>query len=88
VIVDELRSEERDGLVERSARVRWSGGQGRLRFEVPPELSGPAEDGSPFLATCLLHAMRRHEDLVVDAPVAAPAAGGPAHSGHLRRVGA
>lgn len=68
VIIDDLRTDEREGMLEHSARVRWQDGAHGLRFSVQAELSSPGEDGSPYLAACLLQAMRRGEDLEVDAP--------------------
>ena len=65
MIVDDLRSEARDGGVLRSARIRWIGGELRLGVRVPATAAGPAQDASPFLAAALLPAMRRHEDLEV-----------------------
>jgi hypothetical protein len=71
VIVDRIEERELDDLLERSARLRWNGGEFRARFAVPPGLAPPEPDGSPFLAVSLLPAMAFHEDLVVDAPVSA-----------------
>ena len=88
MIVDRIEERELDGLLERSARLRWNGGEFRARFAVPPELAPPEPDGSPFLAVSLLPAMAFHEDLVVDAPVSAllvaQRRGDPAH---LPRLG-
>ena len=58
-----------DDLLERSARIRWNGGEFRLRFAVPPELAPASLDASPFMSATLLPAMAFHEDLVVDGPV-------------------
>jgi hypothetical protein len=69
VIVDDLRSREIDGDVERSARVRWRGGEHRLTIQVPAEFAISTEDASPFLAASLLSAMRRSEELHVDGVV-------------------
>jgi hypothetical protein len=69
VIVDGFEERELDGLLERSARVRWNGGEFRMRFAVPPELAPKELDASPFMSTALLPAMAFHEDLVVDGPV-------------------
>jgi hypothetical protein len=69
VIVDSLRSTELADRVERSARVRWADGELRLRIAVPAELAGPPDDASPFLAATLQLAMRRGEDLEIEAPV-------------------
>jgi hypothetical protein len=69
VIVGELRSDERNGRVERSARVRWDGGDFRLFVATPPELAAGEEDASPFLCATLLLAMRVDEDLELRAAV-------------------
>ena len=69
MIIDDLRIEEDDGTREHSARVRWDGGEQRLRFSGPAALSVKTHDGSPYLVACLLQAMRRGEDLEVAAPV-------------------
>jgi hypothetical protein len=71
VIVDDLRSHEVDGDIERSARVRWRGGEHRLTIQVPAEFAISAEDASPFLAASLMSAMRRAEELHVDGVVSA-----------------
>ena len=55
---------------------------------MPEAAAGPAGDGSPFLAAALLPAMRRGEDLELDAPVSALLLErSRAASGHLSRVG-
>jgi len=69
VILDDLRSEPLEGDVVRSARVRWEGGDLRLRVRVPEAAAGPAGDATPFLAAALLPAMRRGEDLEVEGAV-------------------
>jgi hypothetical protein len=73
VIVDSLQTVDRDGSVERSARLRWQRGEQsrQLHFSVPRVLSAPPGEGSSFLSACLLQAMRRGEDLEIDAPVSA-----------------
>jgi hypothetical protein len=71
VIVDELESRSLEGEEERSARLRWDGGELRVRIVTPSSLAGPAEDATPFLALSLLQAMRRHEDLQVEGEVSA-----------------
>jgi hypothetical protein len=71
MIVDDLRAEERDGIVEHSARLCSRAGESRLGFRVPAELRAPGGDGSPFLAAFLLQAMRLGEDLAIEAPVSA-----------------
>lgn len=69
MIVDRLtRSDTRAG-VERSARVRWNGGELVLRVEAPASHSAPGHDASPFVPPCLLPAMRAGETLEVDGPV-------------------
>ncbi|MDQ3936753.1 MAG: hypothetical protein M3340_19205, partial [Actinomycetota bacterium] len=72
MIVDELRAEASGGEVERSARLRWDGGEFRLRVTVPAELAPRHPDASPFVCTCLLLAMRLSEDLDVRGPVSEP----------------
>jgi hypothetical protein len=70
MIVDELRVDEAArGNRVRSARVRWTDGEARLRLEAPAELLAEAEDASPYLAAALQLAMRRGEDLEIDGPV-------------------
>jgi hypothetical protein len=69
VILDDLRSEDGQGQVERSARVRWSDGEFRLTIRVPEAFAPESLDASPFLCVCLLPAMRRGEDVEVRGPV-------------------
>ena len=69
MIVDRLEERDADGLIERSARLRWNGGEFRLRIAVPPELAPAELDASPFMSAALLPAMVFHEDLAVDGPV-------------------
>jgi len=69
VIVDELRSKERNGRVELSAGVHWHGGDFRLFVAAPRELACREGDGSPFLCASLLLAMQLGEDLELRAPV-------------------
>ena len=71
MIVDRLRSRELDGRVERSARLRWRTGERELRIELPADHAGPPDDGAPFLAAAVQLAMRRGEDLTIEAPVSA-----------------
>ncbi len=71
MIVDSLESRELEDEVERSARLRWDGGELRVRIAVPAILAGPADDATPFFALALLQAMRRYEDLEVDGLVSA-----------------
>ena len=73
MIIDGLRTHARDdGLVEQSARLRWSDGEFRLQVAVPPEFAREAPDASPFVCAALLLAMRKAEDLDVRGPVSAP----------------
>jgi len=76
VIIDDLRSESQEGDVVRAARIRWTGGELRLRVRMPEAASGPAGDASPFLVAALLPAMRRHEDLQVEGAVSPQLLGG------------
>jgi hypothetical protein len=69
MIVEALESRELEGTLERSALVRWAGGEVRLRTGVPVELAGDPDDASPFVPLVLLCAMQADEDLTVDAPV-------------------
>jgi hypothetical protein len=69
MLVDDLRVEEAGHRSERSARIRWKNGEFRLRFAVPAEFAAPGDDATPFLASMLLPAMLKEEDLEIDAPV-------------------
>jgi hypothetical protein len=70
VIVDDVRQSERNGLVDRAARIEWSDGDFELRVSMPPELAArDVEDASPFLCATLLLAMRRGETLELRGPV-------------------
>jgi len=71
VLVDRLDSRSLGADLERSARVRWRGGEERLFLRVPAELAAPGDDATFFLCALLLPAMRLHEDLEIDAPVSA-----------------
>jgi hypothetical protein len=71
VIIDELRSRELEGSVERSARIAWVGGEFLLKIVVPAEFSCRPEDASPLVAAALLPAMHLHEDLEIDGLVSA-----------------
>jgi hypothetical protein len=71
VIVDELQSRAVNGRVERSARLRWVGGEFRLRIEVPAGFEPPEEDATAFLLVALPLALYRGEDLQVDGAVSA-----------------
>jgi hypothetical protein len=66
VIVDRLERGETEERVERSARVRWDGGEIRVAIEVPPGFEGESGDASPFLCATLLAAMQLGEDLEID----------------------
>ena len=72
MIVDRLRTDERGERIERSARLRWDGGEFRLAIAVPAELVPTRPDASPFVCAAVLLAMRLSEDLDVRAPVSAP----------------
>ena len=67
--VDELHSKEQDDRVERSARVRFDGGDFRLSVATPQELASRDGDASPFLCAALLLAMQLGEDLELHAAV-------------------
>jgi hypothetical protein len=70
MIVDELRQKEvGEGLVERSARIRWRDGAGHLRLRAPRGLASSPHDASPYLAAGLQLAMRRGEDLELEGSV-------------------
>src|SRR4051794_641114 len=70
MLVDDLRARECPGeRLERSARVRWSAGEVRLRLTVPAQ-AADVEDDSWLLATTLVTAMRRREpELAIDGRV-------------------
>lgn len=70
MIVDDVRREPAgEDAVELSARLRWEGGEDRLRLRAPAALAVGPDDGSPWLAATLLLALRRAEDLELEAPV-------------------
>lgn len=69
MIVDRLEQRETGDRVERSARLRWVGGEFRLRVQVPPEFAVPEADASAYLIAALPLALYRHEDLYVDGEV-------------------
>jgi hypothetical protein len=71
VIIDELQTREIDGRVERSARLRWVGGEFRLSVEVPGGFQPPEGDATGFLLVGLPLALYRGEDLQVDGAVSA-----------------
>ena len=70
VILDELRSCARGDQLERSARIRWDGGEFRLAVSTPRGLAAPSDDATGFLCALLLPAMRFGEDLELRAGVA------------------
>ena len=76
MIIDGIETRELEDAVERSARVRFAGGESRLAVAVPPELAGDPEDASPFVPVALLPAMASGEDLQVDGPVSPRLAAG------------
>jgi hypothetical protein len=69
VIVDQLALTDTPAGRERSARVRWAGGELRVSIRAPAGLVADVSDASPFVAACLLPAMRCGEELEVDGPV-------------------
>jgi hypothetical protein len=69
VIVDDLRTAERADAVERSARIRWDGGDFRLWVSTARRLAAPTGDAAGFLCAALLPAMRLGEDLELRAGV-------------------
>jgi hypothetical protein len=69
MLVDDFQAQETAERSERSARVSWRDGEFRLRIAVPAEFAAPVQDAAPFLASTLLHAMWRGEDLEIKAPV-------------------
>ncbi len=69
MIVDRLEQQELEDRVERSARLRWVGGEFRLRVAVPAESAAPEGDASAWLVAALPLALHRHEDLYVDGEV-------------------
>jgi hypothetical protein len=71
VIVDDVRSVAEGGNIARSVRMRFGGGDFRLRITVPRESAGPPDDFSPFLTAALLPAMRLGEDIDIGGPVSA-----------------
>ncbi len=71
VIVDELQSRTAAGRVERSARLRWVGGEFRLSIEVPEGFQPPEGDATAFLLVALPLALYRGEDLQIDGAVSA-----------------
>jgi hypothetical protein len=69
MLIDDFQVDETGERSERSARVRWRDGEFRLRIVVPAEFAAPVDDAAPFLASTLLQAMRRGEDLEIKAQV-------------------
>jgi hypothetical protein len=76
VIVDRLEQRETGERVESSARLRWVGGEFRLRVTVPAGFEAPAGDASAWLACTLPLALYRHEDLYLDGEVSPLMLGG------------
>lgn len=71
MIVDHVHSVETESGIERRATVRWNGGERDLCVEVPAAFAPEPDDASAFLACVLPLAMRRREDLRIDARVSA-----------------
>jgi hypothetical protein len=71
MIVDELHTRSLAGRVERSARLRWVGGEFRLRVEVPEDFQPAEEDATAYMLVALVLALYRGEDLYVDGSVSA-----------------
>ena len=69
MIVDQLGTRERADDVERSARIRWDGGDFRLFVSTPRRVAAPSGDASGFVCALLLLAMRVGEDLEVRSSV-------------------
>lgn len=86
MIVERLETREVGEVVERSATLRWDGGDARIQLGLPPDLAGDPDDASPFLPLALLLAMRRGEDLVVDGPVSPRLVRGAARARELYRA--
>ena len=86
MIVDRIEAREVGDAIERSAAFRWSGGETRVRIEVPAELAGEPADASPFLPLALLPAMCRGEDVTVDGPVSPRLLRGAARARELYRA--
>jgi hypothetical protein len=71
VIVDELHTHSAAGRVERSARLRWVGGEFRLSIEVPEGFQPVEDDATAYMLAALPLALYRGEDLYVDGSVSA-----------------
>jgi hypothetical protein len=71
VIVDELHARSTDGRVESSARLRWVGGEFRLKIEVPEGFQPAEGDATAHMLAALPLALYRGEDLYVDGSVSA-----------------
>ena len=69
MVVDELRQHDRDGRVERRARVRWREGEFTVSIRVPRGAAAQRGDATPYLAATLLPAMHRGEDLHLEGAV-------------------
>ena len=65
VIVDDLRTRERADDLERSARIRWDGGDFRLSVSTPSRFAARGDDAAGFVCAALLPAMRLGEDVEV-----------------------
>ena len=63
MLVDDIRASESNGVVTRSARVSWQGGELTLWIQAPAGLAAPADEASPYLPATLLLAMRRRHSL-------------------------
>jgi hypothetical protein len=71
MIVDQLQTQSMAGRTERSARLRWVGGEFRLRMEVPADFQPPETDATAYMLVALPLALYRGEDLYVDGSVSA-----------------
>jgi|HubBroStandDraft_3_1064219.scaffolds.fasta_scaffold14032_2 hypothetical protein len=69
VIVDDLQARSFGGRVERSARLRWVGGEFRLTIDVPEGFQAAGEDATAHMLAALPLALYRGEDLYVDGSV-------------------
>jgi hypothetical protein len=69
VIVDQLRESAAGDRVERSARLRWVGGEFRLRIEAPAGFAPAPEDATAYLPVALMLSMYRGEDLQIEGAV-------------------
>jgi hypothetical protein len=71
VILDELQTDSADGRTERSARLRWVGGEFRLHIKVPEGFQPRQDDATAYMLAALPLALYRGEDLYVDGSVSA-----------------